>query len=82
MIFLDQILTLYTFCYSIDSNQTDVCAHNKTEYLIVQNNQLEYDSDTLLWLKSHCPSIDTDNFVLNDDTSTTEKNFVFIFYLK
>ena len=81
MVFLDEMLTLYTLCYSLDANHTDVCAQNRTEQLIVQNNQLEYENDTLLWLKLHCSSINTDDFVLNDETSTTEKNFVFVFYI-
>lgn len=69
MIFLDEFLTLYTLCYSIDLNQTDVCAYNQTEYFIVQNNQLEYQNDTLLWLKSYCSPVNTDDFIVNDDTS-------------
>jgi hypothetical protein len=73
MVFLDETLSLYTFCYLIDSNQTDDCAHNQTEQFIVQNNQLEYNNDTLVWLKSRCPSINPDDFILNDDSSTRIK---------
>lgn len=77
MVFLDETLTLYTLCYSIDFNKTDVCAHNQTEQFVVQNNQLESRNNTLVWLKSHCPSINTDDFIVNDDTST----FKFLFFI-
>jgi len=70
MVFLDETLTLYIICYSIDLNKTDICAHNKSELFVVQNNQLEYKNDTMLWLKSHCSSINTDDFIVNDNTST------------
>ncbi len=70
MVFLDETLTLYILCYSIDSNKTDVCAHNQSEYFVVQNNQLEYQNDTLLWLKSQCSSINSDDFIVNDNSST------------
>lgn len=69
MVFLDEILTLYTFCYSIDSNQTDVCARNQSEQFIVQNNQIEFNNDTLSWLKTLCPSVNADEFLFNDDSS-------------
>jgi hypothetical protein len=70
MVFLDETLTLYIICYLIDSNKTDTCAHNKSEQFVAQNNQLEYKNDTMLWLKSHCPSINIDDFIVNDNTST------------
>jgi hypothetical protein len=70
MIFLDETLALCIICYLTDSNKTDICAHNQSELFVVQNNQLEYKNDTLLWLTSHCSSINTDDFIVNDDTST------------
>ena len=69
MVFLDETLTLYTFCYSIDSNQTDQCAQNQTELFVVQNNQIESSNGTLSWLKTYCPLINTDEFLFNDDSS-------------
>jgi hypothetical protein len=80
MIFLDETLTLYILCYSLDSNNTDVCAHNQSEQFIAQNNQLEYENDTLLWLKSHCSSINTNDFIVNDNSSITKTNSFFQFY--
>ena len=73
MVFLDETLTLYTFCYSFDVNQTDVCSRNQTEHFVVQNNQIEFNNETLSWLKTHCASINTDDILFNDDSSIENK---------
>lgn len=69
MLFLDETLSLFTLCYVIDSNQTDLCAYNQSEQLIVQNNQLEYKGDPLVWLQPHCVSLNREDFLVNDDSS-------------
>lgn len=81
MVFLDATLTLYTFCYSFDGNQTDVCARNQTEHFVSQNNQIESNNDTLSWLKTHCSSINTDEILFNDDSSI-QSFFSLIIYSK
>ena len=79
MVFIDESMIHFILCYSIDSNKTDVCAHNQSEQFVIQNNQQRDENDTMLWLKSHCSSINPDDFVVNDHPSI-EKNFSLSIY--
>lgn len=74
MIFLDETVSLFTLCYEIDANQTDSCADNQSEQMIVQNNQLEYKGNPVLWLQQHCVTLNQEDFLINDDSSRQKKN--------
>lgn len=77
MIFLDETVSLFTLCYAIDANQTDSCADNQSEQMIVQNNQLEYKGNPVLWLQQHCVTLNQEDFLINDDSSRQKKTFVY-----
>ena len=65
MIYIDERMIHLTLCYSIDKNNTDNCVQNHTEQFLMDNNQSDNENDTLLWLKSHCSTINFDDFVIN-----------------
>ncbi|CAF0990296.1 unnamed protein product [Rotaria sp. Silwood1] len=67
ILFIDEAMIHFILCYSIESNQTDVCARNQSEHFVMQNNEQEHGNDTMLWLKSHCSSINLDDFIVNDN---------------
>ncbi|CAF2952145.1 unnamed protein product [Rotaria sp. Silwood2] len=67
ILFIDEAMIHFILCYSIESNQTDVCTHNQSEHFVIQNNEQEHGNDTMLWLKSHCSSINSDDFLVNDN---------------
>ncbi|CAF0801765.1 unnamed protein product [Rotaria sordida] len=67
MIFIDEAMIHFMLCYSIELNQTDVCVHNQSEHFVIQNNEQKHENDTMLWLKSHCSSINPDDFIVNDN---------------
>jgi hypothetical protein len=69
MVFIDEIMIHFNLCYSIDSNKTDMCAHNQSEQFVIQNNQQDNETDTMLWLKSHCSSVNPEDFIVNNNTS-------------
>ncbi|CAF2052644.1 unnamed protein product [Rotaria magnacalcarata] len=66
MVFIDQTMIHLILCYSIESHETNVCAQNRSEHFFIQNNEQEQENDTMLQLKSHCFSINLDDFVVNN----------------
>jgi hypothetical protein len=70
----------FILCYSIASNKTDACAHNQSEQFVIQNNQQDNGTDAMAWLKSHCSSINPDDFIVNNNSSTSDTLFVESFY--
>jgi hypothetical protein len=69
MIFIDESMIHFILCYSFDSNETDVCTQNQSEQFVIQNNQQHDENDTMLWLKTHCSSINPDDFIVNNNPS-------------
>ncbi|CAF1098664.1 unnamed protein product [Adineta ricciae] len=67
LIYMDERMIHLILCYSTDSNQTNLCAHNQSEQFVVDNNQANNENDTMDWLKSHCLKINPDDFIINDN---------------
>ncbi|CAF0765158.1 unnamed protein product [Adineta steineri] len=66
MVYSDENLIHLILCYSIDSNTTDICAHNQSEQLVIQKTE-EYQNDSIVWIKSHCSSLNPDDFIVTDN---------------
>lgn len=69
MVFIDEAMLHLIICYSMESNETDVCVQNQIEHLFIQNNEQEQENDTVVRLKSHCLSINLDAFIISDNSS-------------
>ena len=79
MIFIDETMIHLILCYSTESNNSDVCAPERTEQFVIANNVQENENDTIQWLKSHCFSINSDDFIVSNNSGITiQSPFLFI----
>lgn len=69
MVFIDEVVIHFGFCYSIDSGTPDKCAQDQLEQFIIKNNEHEQENDTISWLQAHCSSMNPEDFVINDNPS-------------
>ena len=75
MIYIDETMIHLILCYTTESNNSDVCAPERTEQLVIVNNVKENENDTIQWLKSHCFSINSNDFIVNDNPGIIISSF-------
>lgn len=69
MVYLNEAVIQFSVCYLQDLDQLNACTQDQLDQFVIQNNEHEHENDTESWLQYHCPSMNAEDFIINDNRS-------------